>query len=110
MSIPYPVSYFDPFGDEKHCRICDGALEYDPLEKIWYCPSDHEIEKPKPRTDAKKRLEIIASLGFAITQEMIDREEKLDADYFERLKKEESTVVSENGIFSDNPNDDEGDK
>lgn len=48
MSIPYPSNYFDPFGDEKHCRICDGDLVYDDWEKIWYCPNNHE--KPEVNT------------------------------------------------------------
>jgi len=38
----------DPFGSEKHCRICDGDLVQDPWTKEWYCPKTPHESEDKP--------------------------------------------------------------
>ena len=52
--IPYPASYFDPYGDERRCRICDHVMEYNPLTREWECVQDH---------DEQDTLRIIPPIG-----------------------------------------------
>ena len=45
MSIYDPPA--DPYGDEKHCPICDGLMEPEPFGKEWFCPNNHDEEEGK---------------------------------------------------------------
>lgn len=41
MSIPYPSNYFDPYGDEKHCPVCDACMVQS-SDGEWECLQYHE--------------------------------------------------------------------
>lgn len=112
----------DPFGDEKHCRICDGDLVRDPWTKEWHCPTDHEEKQGlvKEYFDEfaanGKRLEIILATvtknGGLIDKKSIEKILFMDAGLLnselEKLTPKQNTVVSQDE--EGNPNDDEGDK
>lgn len=36
----------DPYGDVKHCKICDSILEYEPFTKEWVCKKCDNDECP----------------------------------------------------------------
>lgn len=38
----------DPYGDERHCRICDFPLTYNPLIRGWECQNNHDNPAEPP--------------------------------------------------------------
>lgn len=44
----------DPFGNEKHCRICDSALNCDRLSRELYCSVDHSDIPALPRVPRQR--------------------------------------------------------
>ena len=40
-NMPYPSNYFDPYGDEKNCPVCDAVMGRDSSGEL-YCLQYHE--------------------------------------------------------------------
>ena len=54
-NISYPSDYFDPFGDEKNCPICDAILSRDSSGEL-YCLQYHEEDLISQKDYVKKSV------------------------------------------------------
>lgn len=72
----------DPYGSERNCRICDNALEYNPLIRAYECTHSHDPE-PEPQSvaliaDLRKKINELNKLVEKLKGEKSDLQHDID--------------------------------